>query len=362
MMRVTSFASLHPNGSPQFAASAAASMESRGGWIQTDTSYATLLDEPLDTLINKAAETSGHKYKRLESDPFKGLAFERPIRAFLSLVVSARHNDYPEWAWRTFLNPEARKSDKPRFTAVIAERLCRAPSEAIAGFLSSASDWLLVSVEVLLSNYPARFERVWDKLISVLRSNTEKAKSSIVRGNEEPDWATEALNSPAGKLAQTLMHDPARNGSGDGEGFPRSWTGRVEDLLALNGDPRRHALVIFTFNLNWFYAIDPDWTEANLISALDKEGQDQDAVWDGIFWSARIPDPKLYRRIKPHLLNLAERRSSSSQRHVHILSGFLLAGWGSINQRPVNDTSRTLRCDMFCLRQMTLFGYKHYRS
>lgn len=66
---------------------------------------------------------------------------------------------------------------------------------------------------------------------------------------------------------------------------------------------------------------------------LDKEGQDQDAAWDGIFWSARIPDAKLYRRIKPYLLNLAERRSSSSQRHVHILSGILLAGWGSIDQR-----------------------------
>jgi hypothetical protein len=156
---------LVPDWQPAFAATAAASMESRGGFIKTDTSYSTLLDEPLDTLINKAVETSGHKYKRLEGDPFRGLAFERPIRAYLSLVVSARRNDYPEWAWRTFLNPEARKSDKPRFTAVIAERLCRAPSEAIAGFLSPASDWLLVSIEVLLSNYPARFERVWAKLI-----------------------------------------------------------------------------------------------------------------------------------------------------------------------------------------------------
>ena len=324
---------LAPDWQPAFAATAAASTESRGGFIKTDTSYAALLDEPLGALINGAAETSGHKYRRLESDPFKGLAFERPIRAFLSLAVSARRNDYPEWAWRTFLNPEARKSDKPRFTSVVAERLCRVPSEAIAGFLSPASDWLLVSVEVLLSNYPTHFERVWAKLISVLRSNIEKAKSSIARGNEEPNWATEALNSPAGKLAQTLMHDPARNGSRDGEGFPRSWIGRVEELLALNGDPRRHALVIFTFNLNWFYAIDPDWTETNLISVLDKEDQDQDAAWDGIFWSARIPEEKLYRRIKPYLLNLAERRSSSSQHHVRILSGILLAGWGSIDQQ-----------------------------
>jgi hypothetical protein len=319
---------------PAFAASAAASMESRGGFIQADTSYADLVDEPLGTLLKKAAETSGHKYRRLlESDPFKGLSFEKPIRAFLALSVAAKRNDYPEWAWRTFLNPEARKSDKSRLTAVVAERLCRAPSEAIALFLSSASDWLLVSAKVLLTNYPTHFQRLWDKVVSVLRSDTEKAGSSIVRGNEEPDWATEALNSPTGKLAQALMDDPAKNGLRIGGGFPASWIGRVEDLLALNGDARRYALVTFAFNLNWFYTIDPDWTDAHLISALDKEGHDQDAFWYGIFWSATIPNEKLYQRIKPDLLNLARRKSPSSQHHVHILSGFLLAGWGSTNQQ-----------------------------
>ena len=122
------------------------------------------------------------------------------------------------------------------------------------------------------------------KLISVLRSNIEGAKSSIVRSNKEPDWATEALNSPAGKLAELLMNDPAKDHLEIGKGFPPTWISRVEELLALESDYRRHALVMFAFNLNWFYTFDPIWTEKNLISVLDQDGEDQNAVWEGFFW------------------------------------------------------------------------------
>ena len=322
-----------PEWKSEFAPNAAASLESRGGWIQADTSYGSLLDEPLGILLDKAAEASGHKYKRLESDPFKGLVFDKPVRSFLALVVAAKRKNYPEWAWRTFLNPEARKSDKPRFTSIIAERLCRIPSEAMGEFLLSVSDWFLGSVGVLAPNYPRLLKRLWDKIILVLKSDEEKGSSSIVRGSEEPDWATEALNSPAGKLAQALMDDPSKAELKIGTGFPEPWIKCVEDLLALKGDARRYALVMFTFNLNWFFAIDPSWTEANLIFALQKEGQDQDAVWAGVFWSARIPDKELYQILKPHLLGLASKKSPTRHHHVHILSGFLLAGWGTINQQ-----------------------------
>ncbi len=323
-----------PEWQPQYAINAAASREGQVGSVQTDTEYSALLNEPLGTLLNKAAELSGHVHGRLlvKSDPFAGLASERPVRAFSAMVISGKRNDYPEWAWRTFLYSEARKKDKPKFSALIAERLSRLPASVMAEFILPASDWLLKSSKVLLSDCPAQFQKLWEKLILVLRSNMQNAKSSIVRNNKEPAWATEALNSPVGKMAQLLMDDPAKNDLEIRKGFPATWIGRVEELLALEGDLRRHALVMFAFNLNWFFAIDPIWTDKNVISILDHEGDDQDAVWEGFFWNAKVPEQKLYLRIKPYLLSLARRKFSARRGYFQVLSGILLAGWGNIGQ------------------------------
>jgi hypothetical protein len=144
-------------------------------------------------------------------------------------------------------------------------------------------EWILTSSKVLLSEFPTQFDRVWEKLISVLRSKPDSGKSSIIRGSQEPDWAGEALNAPVGKLAQALMTDPQKESVKTGMGFPLPWISHVDELLSLELDLRRHALVVFAFNLNWVFAIDPVWTEKNLISVLDEEGQDQSALWAGFF-------------------------------------------------------------------------------
>jgi SIR2-like domain len=124
---------LAPQWQPQYAEHAAASMEARGGAVETDTDHAALLAVPLANVLSRAAELSGRTHGWfVERNPFAGLASQRPVRAFAALTNAAKHNDYPEWAWRTFLNAEARKSDKPRFSALIAERLSRLPPSALA--------------------------------------------------------------------------------------------------------------------------------------------------------------------------------------------------------------------------------------
>ncbi|MGH8059989.1 MAG: hypothetical protein ACREOH_22590, partial [Candidatus Entotheonellia bacterium] len=158
------------------------------------------------------------------------------------------------------------------------------------------------------------------------------AKSSIIRGGREPDWAGEALNSPVGKLAQALMKDPQKEGVKAGKGFPPTWIRRVDDLLSLGGDLRWHALVMFAFNLKWFFAIDPGWVETQLLSVLDEDGHDQNALWAGFFWASRVPNHQLYMVLKPRLLRLATRQSMSQHNHAEVLAAILLAGWGSVDK------------------------------
>ncbi|HXE96378.1 MAG TPA: hypothetical protein VN642_08230, partial [Dongiaceae bacterium] len=118
-----------------------------------------------------------------------------------------------------------------------------------------------------------------------------------------------------------------------GEGFPITWGSRVEELLGLGGDHRRHALVMFAFNLNWFFLVDPAWTDKKLLSVLDKEDEDQQAFWQGFFWSAKIPNQQLYFRLKSSLLSLTKMKQFDRRRDIESLSYILLAGWGSIYEK-----------------------------
>jgi hypothetical protein len=326
---------LAPEWKPQYAAKAAASMEGTGGCVQIDTECSALLCEPLSNILSRAKELSSIRHGWLfEKDPFAGLIAERPIRAFVALSKAAKRKDYPEWAWRTFLYSEERKKDKPRFAALIACRLSQQPEMVIAGIIFPISDWMNNLTAVLLSNYPEHFWRLWDQLISTLKVKPEIAKSAIVRDDLKRDWMTEAINSPVGKLAESLMKVTEINTVEDGKCFPVNWLNRIDKMFSLEGDLHRHAIVIFALNLGWFFARDPLWTEKSLLSLIDKEDNDQCALWAGFFHSAKIPSPILYRRLRNDLLNLAGQKSIYLSKHSYskILPGIVLAGWDSINE------------------------------
>lgn len=325
--------SLAPKWKPEYAAKAAKSMEGGRYWVKTETEYSLLLDEPLTSTLSKALELSGRTEDyRTERDPFSGLSADHPVRSFAALTIAARLDKYPAWAWRTFLNSEARRNDKPKLTALIAERISRFPDEAVMEFVHPTSDWLLKISKNLASHFPSTFNKVISKLINVLRLQPTESQSAIIQGNKEPDWVTDAINAPVGKIAEALFFDPRSIGLKGDEEFPEEWLGFVNKLLSLPGDLRRHALVIFAHNLNWFYAIDSGWTESNLLSVLHGNGpHDRNAVWSGFFWAAQVPDQTLFMRIKPALLALAKEMSLPRTGHGEVLAGIILAGWGNLS-------------------------------
>ena len=324
---------LAPEWKPEFAAKAAASMDGGSGWVKTETDHSSLIDEPLSSILSKASELSGRTDDfRVERDPFLGLSTKRPVRAFAALTGAARRQEYPEWAWRTFLNPKARETDGPRFSALIGERISRFPDEAVAEFAHPVSGWLTGTSKALASNYSQSFDKIVSKLIDVLRTRPFAGHSAILRGNEERDWTMEAINAPVGKIAEALFDDPRKDGLDVGGGFPADWLEFVNDLISLPGDLRRHALVVFAHNLSWFYTIDPDWDEANLLSVLDGDDQkDRNAVWSGFFWGARAGGQKLFIHMKSSLLALAKERTLTG--HGEALSGIILAGWGGLIEK-----------------------------
>jgi hypothetical protein len=141
------------------------------------------------------------------------------------------------------------------------------------------------------------------------------------------------------------MTDPSKADADPGGGFDAGWLKRIEQLVDVPGNTRRHALAILAYNLNWFYTRDSEWTEAHMLTAL-KDPEDAQALWAGVLWAGAPPNATLYPRLKPALLNLERDASLDRNAHLEVLAGILLAGWARADAAGArlvsNDEMRTV--------------------
>ena len=316
----------YPEWRLEWASKAAFSAGMRTGWVKTDTRSDDLLNQPLAEILDTAAKLSGRSPDELflERDPYAGLCASKPVRAFAALIAAGKAGKYPRSPWHTFLNHENRKHDRARFVILIASRLSLLPDSFLNDLLRPVSDWLLRTHQIILPDHRKVLDRLWLRIFGLL----QKFPQSEERGSQQPDWATEALNSTVGHLAQVLMSDPAIKLK-PGDRFPDCWKVRCDELLSFSGDRRRQALAIFCHNLVWLFAIDPEWVTKAFLPVIEQQSADSDAFWAGFFWGAKVPQEQLYLQMKPALLRLAHRNSDTRRRHAEILAGIILAGWGS---------------------------------
>ncbi|MGR9247047.1 SIR2 family protein [Rhizobium leguminosarum] len=323
-----------PRWKPEYAAREARSLEGRIVTVRTVTDPSGLADEPLANVLSKAKELSGQlDLDFTQHDPFLGLVQNRPVRAFAVLRRAAQRNEFPEWAWHTFLGAEVRKDDKVRFTALIANEFLKYQLTDIAPFIRSTADWFQKSTKALAGLDPSLFAKLLEKLISVLRELPPQSNSSIVRTSNEPDWTMESINSPTGDLAEALFDVPQRNEVTFHQGLDPVWQSQAEELLSLPGDLRRHALVIFSFQLIWLYWADPSWTETYFLNTLNSpEAEDRQAFWAGFLWRGRAHGYPLFKILKPQMLDLAKSRRLEKRGHAEALTRLIVSGWKMIDE------------------------------
>lgn len=291
--------------------------------IDTDPDPRVLEQVPIGEVLERARQAGQSDFfDYVERRPFNGLAEQKPARALAVLTDAARKGEVPVSFWSAFLYAERRKTDSTRLARAIGGRLASLSPDALSTIAYPAAEWLQGLGERLFGELASVLDRLWDPLMAALPLRDDDRKHRV-----DSSWANDALNAPVGKLASLLMKGPSTKDRALGQGFPEDWTRRYEQLLALPGDMRRHALVMLGFQINWLFAFAPDWTNANLLTVVDDEGDDGDALWDGILWAARAPSRALYERLKPGLL--ARAMSPMRRRaEANVVGGFLLIGWG----------------------------------
>ncbi|WP_146618804.1 SIR2 family protein [Rhodoplanes elegans] len=289
--------------------------------IVADNRPDPILATPISEILKRAEELGQPSFwERIERDPFRGLAEKRPSLALAALTFAGRSGEAPPWAWAAFLRVDARRTDPARMLRTIAARLRRLPPTRLRDIAYPVSDWMDRISDRFYGDAPDVLSGLWGAIIEALHLIEVKQQSGRKRS-----WADDALNAPVGRLFDLLVKDPAKDGLGAGNGFPAHWTARLDDLLDLPGDMRRHALVMLGFQLTWLYTIDPVWTERQVLPFADDCGSDGDALWDGLLWAARVPQKRLFLALKA---GLCARSTSQRRRNGNsVLAGFLLFGW-----------------------------------
>jgi hypothetical protein len=303
--------------------------------VSTDSRPDPILETPVPEILRRAKEIGQLDFaERTQREPFRGLAVQKPARALGALTHAARSGDAPRWAWSAFLQAETRPVDRLRMVRAIVARLRSLPPVGLRGIAYPVSAWMEAMADRLYGDAISMLPGLWESMMTGLRLREVEQRH---RGRRS--WADDALNAPVGKLFHLLMKDPAKDGLKAGARFPRHWTGRLDDLLALPGDMRRYALVMLGFQVTWLFTIDPVWTERQLLPHVGDDGPDGDAFWDGILWAARPPSRSLYLALKEALLARATKTRHRNESTV--LAGFLLVGWGSeaaTGERLITDT------------------------
>ena len=325
---------LVPDWNPEDADAVVRYWGTRSGTGSIETEHSALLGIPLASVLSTARSLSGRRRRGnlfVAYDPFAGLSADRPVRAFSALRIAADKGDFPNWAWSTFLKAEERKKDKPRFMALIAERLACYLDNGATALVRPAASWLLNVSERLSDESPASFRRVPSALIQSLAKEAESGASEIWQVDGVRDWMTTALNAPAGKIARSVLCRAQRT----------DFLDYANELLALPKELRRHAFAIFAQYTDWFYTNKREWSEENLLSVLDSSDfDDKDAFWGG-FFSYTTVSQELFMRLKLHLLQLAKKDGETRHKHGEVLAGIILSKWGSLiegkNERCILD-------------------------
>jgi len=332
-----------PDWTVERAQDAARTHDGGGGIVRVDTEVGDISTMSPPDIIPYIRKMKTRPWGKLvEYDPFSGLSKTDPKLALEALKSQDKSTNFPSSFWSKFLRKDSRSTDSVALSKSIAQVLLKTKNSKFAEIALTISQWFEVKAGVILDDDPDLFHALWNKFLSVLKKTSASGKSSLVRGDDEasnPDWVTEAINSPAGNLAQYLDANRGKDDFEQNEGLLPYWKSLAETLLALPGDSRRYAIAALSFNLNYLFYVDQEWTSQNLVSILQgRNSQDKQAFWSGFFWGARTPRVALYKMLKDDLLRMASEGDVRQRRHLEHLSGILLAGWNS----KIGDTEERL--------------------
>ena len=89
--------------------------------------------------------------------------------------------------------------------------------------MTSASHWFESKASAIHIEDARLVEALWNKFVITLSTEEPPPQFAVFGEEEAMDWATRAINSPAGNLAQLLMRNKGKDSFELNEGMPEDW-------------------------------------------------------------------------------------------------------------------------------------------
>ena len=319
-----------------------------GGMVSKNYDWTVLKNVSVSKIVDVALENSGYNVRAsVFYDPFRGLCMERPGLAFAALKSSGRKGVYPNLVWKGWLEMEWKSKKYRRYLGRTSELFCGARDDELVEIYYDLCRWFKDVAHQYQDQEIDLRDNLYSRLIEVLRHNDAIGKSAILRmRNSEVDWVIEAINSPAGHIADALRNFSEFCASSCMNEIPKSWLDKADLLLSLKGDNSRFALVELTAELMRLRHLAPGWTHEHIIIAAGSEDRDtKQAFWSGIAASQETYSFELFLDIKKPLLEWLTCSDFNGMKNQDVLVSIIFQAWANndkVRELISRDEFRTL--------------------
>ena len=256
----------------------------------------------------------------IEQNAFRGLAEAKPVMAVRALRRLTSDDKWPSMYWQWLLWTTAGLAERPkpnaRLQKHVAQILAKAPDELFTGVGSAAAEFVKGIANACETDREQEFEKLWTRTWNALGMGDA---AEIV---DSDDPITDALNDPAGKLADAALSRLQKYEPKAGDGLPAPVRPYFDAIAA---SPNGHlGRVMLAMQLRYLFAVDQDWAERRLVPLLSLgDSAEATNLWYAYGWSRTI-GPDLFQAIKEPFLEVL-RDGEIGARAKHNLTTIFMA-------------------------------------
>lgn len=319
-----------------------------GGMVSKNNDWTVLKNVPVSKIVDVALKNSGYDSKApVFYDPFRGLCMDRPGLAFAALKSSGRKGVYPNLVWKGWLEMEWKSKKYRRYLGRTSDLFSGAKDDELVDIYDDFCHWFKDVADQYQDQEVDLRDHLYFRLIEILQRHDGTGRSSIIRmENREIDWVFEAINSPAGHIANGLRKFSEFCASSRMKEIPKSWLDKANLLLSLKGDNSRFALIELTVELMRLRHLAPSWTNEHIIIAAGSEDRDtKQAFWSGIAAWKTVDSCELFLDIKKPFLEWLTCSDFNSMKNQDVLVSILFRAWinsDDVRELISHDEFRTL--------------------
>ncbi len=173
------------------------------------------------------------------------------------------------------------------------------------------------------------------------------------------DLLTDALNAPAGRLAEVLLKKlTSTKGS---QKLPEAMRERFDRLISAPGRFGKLARVRLAAEVPFLFERAPDWTKEKIVPLFDWSSSDAPAAWSARKYSSYIGSPELFGLTKQGFLNLFTRTDVSDEDlriFAEWLASIMLANQSGEVQYPLTSTEARSALRRAGARSLSSVGHR----